>query len=147
MCHKQSLSHPAYIMIFCVMLYESYTSSIERTSKATCQPVFWRCLGRLGGQLGPPGCLLKPSGSLLGPLWGLWGFLVGRGKVLGAVDGLKRRNAKKGCNTMTQKQYYWHPVGGPWWAGSTKKHNKSTKAIKTKSKHDKTKRRTKPARK
>ena len=41
--------------------------------------VFWRRLGRLGGQLGPLGCLLGPSGSLLGLSWGLsgasWGVL------------------------------------------------------------------------
>ena len=116
MCHKQSLSHPAYIMIFCVMLYESYSSSIEHTSKAICSGStgLLALLGASWGSVGPSrvplGTLWVTLGTLVGPLWGLLG---GLGEVLGAVDGLKRRNAKKGCNTMTQKQYYWHPVGGP----------------------------------
>ena len=84
MCDKQSLSHPAYIMIFCVMLYESYSSSIEHTSKAICNGStgLLALLGASWGSVGPSRV----------PLWGLLGSL---GEVLGAVDGLKRRNAKK----------------------------------------------------
>ena len=71
-------------------------------------------LGASWGSAGPSrvplGTLWVTLGTLVGPLWGLLG---GLGEVLGAVDGLKRRNAKKGCNTMTHKQGYWHPVGGP----------------------------------
>ena len=94
MCHKQSLSHPAYIMIFCVMLYESYSSSIEHTSKATCSGrstvnrssgVAWGVLGVSwalpGASWDPLGHSWDPRGASLGPLGGSWESLGGGRRI------------------------------------------------------------------